>query len=497
MTSRAYEMSQSFDHDGDVTITGNTTILGDLSFDGTGYLRIPAGTEAQKPGPTAVENGMIRYNTTVNKYEGYHQNEWLNFNDLRDKDNDTKITVHDAWGNDEDELKFFTEGVQRQIINSTSISSTTTNHTMTASHVEIAADHTVITGNLTVQGTQTSIHSETVAVTDKVIELSNAANKSASTADGSGIQVNDGVADHNILWNNSGTRWVISNNAKIDGDLLVNGNDLSFQNGESIDNNTNNKLKFNASEGVILSGNKIFNSTGTETLALDTSDAGLTIGGALTVNGNSIKSNTTEAITLDGQNVKTSGILTVNGNIISSSTAQAIVFDSSANTTIKGDLTVEGNDIFSSSGHAITLSGQNVIVKGNLELDNDTIKASGGEVALTTSTTNVTVGGNLKIGGNIIQSSGGQDAIEVAADATLTTVKGDLVVAGNDIKHTDGTTDTSVLTLAADNVTANKGLTIPATENFTFGGQTFTGSSRFTINDSTGTAVLDGYLLTT
>lgn len=496
MTSRAYEMSQSFDHDGDVTITGNTTIAGDLSFDGTGYLRIPAGTEEQKPGPSAVENGMIRYNTTVNKYEGYHDSGWLNFNDLRDKDGDTKITVHDAWGNDEDELKFFTEGVQRQIINTTSISSTTTNHTMTASHVEIAAHHTVITGNLTVQGTQTSIHSTTVAVEDKVIELSNAANKSAATADGSGIQVNDGIADHNILWNNANQRWVISNNAKIDGDLLVNGNDLTFQNGESIDNNTNNKLKFNASEGVILSGNKIFNSTGTETLELDTSDAGLTIGGALTVNGNSIKSNTVEAITLDGQNVKTSGILTVNGNSISSSTAEAIALDG-ANTSIKGDLTVEGNDINSSSGHAITLSGQDVTVKGNLTLGTDAIKASSGDVALTTSETNVTVGGNFKLGGNIIQSSGGQNAIQVAADATLTTVKGDLAVQGNEIKHTDGTTHTSVLTLASDNVTANKGLTIAANENFTFNGRTFANSVIFTIKGSDGVAVLSGYLLTT
>lgn len=495
MTSRAYEMSQSFDHDGDVTITGNTTILGDLSFDGTGYLRIPAGTEEQKPTAPNVENGMIRYNTTVNKYEGYHENEWLNFNDLRDKDNDTKITVHEAWGNDEDELKFFTEGVQRQIINSTSISSTTTNHTMTASHVEIAAAHTIITGNLTVQGNTTTIHSTTVTVDDKVIELSNAANKSAATADGSGIQVNDGVADHNILWSHAGSQWVISNNAKIDGDLLVDGNDLSFQNGESIDNNTNGKLKFNAPDGVILSGNKIFNSEGTETLAIDNSE-GLTIGGALTVNGNSIKSNTDEVISLSGQNVKTHGILTVNGNSISSSTAEAIALDG-ANTSIKGDLTVEGNDINSSSGHAITLSGQHVTVKGNLTLGTDTIKASGGEIALTTNETNVTVGGNLKLSGNMIQSSDGSDAIEFSTNADKTTVKGDLVVAGNEIQHTDGNTDTSVLTLAADNVTANKGLTIAANENFTFNGRTFANSVIFTIKGSDGTAVLSGYLLTT
>ena len=94
----------------------------------------------------------------------------------------------------------------------------------------------------------------------------------------------------------------------------------------------------------------------------------------------------------------------------------------------------------------------------------------------------------------MIQSSGGQDAIQLATDATKTTVKGDLKIDGNDI-YSSG--DVSVLSLSDSNVTANKGLTIPATENFTFGGQTFTGSSLFQIKDSGGTAVLSGYLLTT
>lgn len=492
MTSRAYEMSQSFDHDGDVTITGNTSILGDLSFDGTGYLKIPAGDNTAKGAISPLVNGMIRYNTDLNKFEGYHEAEWINFSDVRDKDGDTKITVHEAWGNDEDELKFFTQGVQRQIINTTSINSTTTNHTMTASHVEIAAAHTVITGNLTVQGTQTVIESTTVAVTDKVIELSNAETKSTSTADGSGIQVNDGAANHNILWNNSGTRWDISNNAKVAGDLEVGGNDLSFGNGESVDNNTNGKLQFNAADGVILSGNKILNSEGTDTLTLDANEM-LTVAGNLTVGGNNIKSSTGNAIQLSGSNVTIDGDLTVTGNDISSSTGHAISL-SGTNVITKGTLEVEGNSISSSTGEAITMSGADVTVKGNLELDGNTIKASDGVNAITTSSSNVTVGGNLVLGGNMIQSSGGQDGIQLATDATKTTIKGDLKIDGNDI-HSSG--DVSVLTLSDSNVTANKGLTIPATENFTFGGQTFTGSALFQIKDSGGTAVLSGYLLTT
>ena len=213
---------------------------------------------------------------------------------------------------------------------------------MTASHVEIAA-HTVITGNLTVQGDQTIVQSGTVAVVDKVIELSNAEIKTTSTAHGAGIMVNDGAADHNILWNNAG-RWDISNNAKvIAGDLEVGGNDLSFGNGERIDNNTNGKLQFNAADGVILSGNKILNSEGTDTLTLDDNEM-LTVAGNLTV-GNNIKSKITgNAIQLSGSNV-----------------------------TIDGDLTVTGNDISSSTGHAISLSGTNVITKGTLEVEGNSV----------------------------------------------------------------------------------------------------------------------------
>ena len=494
MTSRAYEMSQSFDHDGDVTITGNTTILGDLSFDGTGFLRIPAGTTSQRPEVGALENGMIRYNTTVNKYEGYHENEWLNFNDLRDKDNDTKITVHEGWGNDEDELKFYTgdnsPGAERLLINTTAITSTTITNTMTASHVEIAAAHTVITGNLTVQGDQTIVQSGTVAVVDKVIELSNAEIKTASTAHGAGIMVNDGAADHNILWNNAG-RWDISNNAKVAGDLEVGGNDLSFGNGESVDNNTNGKLKFNAADGVILSGNKILNSEGTDTLTLDDNEM-LTVAGNLQVDGNNIRSSTNQAITLDGEDVTVNGDLTVSGNDINSSTGHAITLDE-ADVAVKGDLTVEGDDIHSSSGHAISLSEQDVTIQGNLIAGNNRIDSSTGH-AFALSGADVTVKGDLTVEGDDIHSSTGH---AISLSGTNVIVKGDLVVAGNEIQHTDGTTDTTVLTLASDNVTAEKGLTIPATENFTFGGQTFTGSARFQIKDSAGEAVLDGYLLTT
>lgn len=75
---------------GDLAVNGNTTLgnaSGDtitlnaatanvpnnLNFSGTGSIRLPNGTTAERPSPTA---GMIRYNTTDASFEGYAAGEW-------------------------------------------------------------------------------------------------------------------------------------------------------------------------------------------------------------------------------------------------------------------------------------------------------------------------------------------------------------------------------------------------------------------------------------
>lgn len=75
---------------GDLNVNGNTTlgnasgdtillnaatatIPNNLTFSGTGTIRLPNGTTAERPSPTA---GMIRYNTTENTFEGYAAGQW-------------------------------------------------------------------------------------------------------------------------------------------------------------------------------------------------------------------------------------------------------------------------------------------------------------------------------------------------------------------------------------------------------------------------------------
>ena len=47
---------------------------GSLSINGTGYVDIPAGTTAQRPG--SANTGMLRFNTNFNRYEGYDGSSW-------------------------------------------------------------------------------------------------------------------------------------------------------------------------------------------------------------------------------------------------------------------------------------------------------------------------------------------------------------------------------------------------------------------------------------
>jgi hypothetical protein len=54
-------------------VTTTSTFTGNGSFNGTGALKVPAGTTAQQPTPVT---GQIRYNTTNNQYEGYGASAW-------------------------------------------------------------------------------------------------------------------------------------------------------------------------------------------------------------------------------------------------------------------------------------------------------------------------------------------------------------------------------------------------------------------------------------
>lgn len=56
------------------SFSGTATFSGDVALSGTGYLDLPAGTTAQRPGsPTS---GMVRFNTSLGQFEGHNGTAW-------------------------------------------------------------------------------------------------------------------------------------------------------------------------------------------------------------------------------------------------------------------------------------------------------------------------------------------------------------------------------------------------------------------------------------
>jgi hypothetical protein len=59
---------------GTLAVTGTSTFAGDSTYLGTGQVKLPAGTTAQRSGSPA--DGMIRYNTDQDQIEGYVNGIW-------------------------------------------------------------------------------------------------------------------------------------------------------------------------------------------------------------------------------------------------------------------------------------------------------------------------------------------------------------------------------------------------------------------------------------
>lgn len=88
-----------------------------ITVDINGALVLPVGTVAERPGTAA--QGMIRYNSDDTTFEGYDGTAWGSLGGVKDVDQDTYIQAETSPGADNDELDFYTGGVERMTIDST------------------------------------------------------------------------------------------------------------------------------------------------------------------------------------------------------------------------------------------------------------------------------------------------------------------------------------------------------------------------------------------
>jgi hypothetical protein len=108
--------------DNTVTSVGtNTNIIltpqstGSVIINSTQSLQIPVGSTSDRPTGT---NGMIRYNTTLSRYEGWNGTYWLKLSGVQDLAGTTYITAENTPGANDNVLRFFINNSLRVTIDS-------------------------------------------------------------------------------------------------------------------------------------------------------------------------------------------------------------------------------------------------------------------------------------------------------------------------------------------------------------------------------------------
>ena len=92
----------------DMVLTPNGT--GIVNINSTQSIKIPVGTTLERPDPATA--GMIRFNTTLNRYEGYDGSQWVRIDGVSDVDGNTYITAELTPGANDNTIRFVVDGSQ-------------------------------------------------------------------------------------------------------------------------------------------------------------------------------------------------------------------------------------------------------------------------------------------------------------------------------------------------------------------------------------------------
>jgi len=90
-----------------------------VNINATGGLKLPSGTTAERPASTS---GYIRFNTDLNRYEGYNGSNWVNLKGVEDLDGNTKITAELTEGLNDNKIRFYVNGTEIVLIDDTKLS---------------------------------------------------------------------------------------------------------------------------------------------------------------------------------------------------------------------------------------------------------------------------------------------------------------------------------------------------------------------------------------
>ena len=110
---------QSVATNSDITLVPRGT--GGVIISSNQSLQIPVGSTLERPAPGIASNGMLRYNTDLNRYEGYSNGYWVKLGGLQDIDGNTKIIAEATPGANDNTLYFYADGNLTATIDSTKL----------------------------------------------------------------------------------------------------------------------------------------------------------------------------------------------------------------------------------------------------------------------------------------------------------------------------------------------------------------------------------------
>ena len=173
---------------GDINLAPNA--LGVTNINSATAVKIPVGNTASRPGTPLA--GMIRYNTTDLRYEAYDGSNWTGLGGVIDVDQNTFIRAETSPGANNNDLEFYTDGVKRVNLDENGMVFTDTSIPLQVGKIKILGDtistttggvmyldpnptgsagSVVIEGNLTINGTTTTVNSTVVTVDDPIFIL--------------------------------------------------------------------------------------------------------------------------------------------------------------------------------------------------------------------------------------------------------------------------------------------------------------------------------------
>ena len=356
----------------------NPLVTLDVKGDGVDGILIPNGSTDERPNTNSTYIGCIRYNTTLDIFEGLSDNgsngaAWIKLGGISDIDGDTKITTESSTGSDDDILKFYAGNAANEKL--TIIGST---------------------GNV---GIGTSINLNDKLVVNGTINATNFKKGGTEiTSTATELNLLDGSIAGNII-NNKAVIYgsggeVNATKLQISGvDITSTPFELNLLDGSIAGNVINNKAVIYGSGGEI-NATKLqisdvdITSTATELNLLDGSESGNVINSKAVIYGSTGEINATK--------------LQISGVDITSTPNELNLLDGSSNGTIVNNKAV----IYGSGGEVNTV-----------QINTETVKAKTNNLEITNNTGNGIIITNTSSDGLVV--IGANPSVELSGDTKL------------------------------------------------------------------------------